>query len=195
VDSLARQSDWQVHPPEVPEYNFFLSHVREDKPDVIRLKSEISSLSGRQGRNPLKSFLDTHDWTQIRNNTQVIRESLRVSEFFLAWITPDYIGNNRGWVWLEWAYAELLELSQNHHRFEVELPFIIPVFVGVRLAGLERSPILRYWERGIRIEASGDSVKAIAKKIVEFHADEQRRRSGTTPPGKTANRKPRRGTD
>lgn len=82
------------------EFGFFISHDQADSKDVKRLKSELEKQSA-QRNDPLQCFLDIEDWPLGRVSMEVIREYLLRSQFMVAWITPSYLQNTRGWIWME----------------------------------------------------------------------------------------------
>src|SRR5256885_1200538 len=105
-----RRAPWFVpHDPASVQYAFFLSHVGEDAAEVAQLKSAIEAHSGRGGGTALACFLDVQNWPAGNVNSAVIREYLLKSAHMVAWISPAYLNTLRGWVWMEFAYAELIE--------------------------------------------------------------------------------------
>src|SRR5262245_45655321 len=140
-----RASPWTVRrDPDVLRYAFFISHVREDAEEVARLKAEIVGYSGRGGRPPLACFLDLHDWSIGNENSSVIRLNLLESAHLVAWISPSYLATSRGWVWMELAYAELIEQSLNLGSIGLQHPYIVPVYRQLSVQLLERTPWLGY---------------------------------------------------
>src|SRR5438874_1319754 len=117
-----RLPPWFVSLEPSPNYTFFVSHVNEDATEVAQLKSEITAYSGRGGRPGMTSFIDFHNWPIGNLNTAVIRDYLRRSSFMVAWISRAYLTSTRGWVWLELAYAELVERSLNVGKMDLQLP-------------------------------------------------------------------------
>jgi hypothetical protein len=163
------------------QYAFFISHVAENTEEVSKLKAEIARCSGRGGAVELSCFLDRHNWEIGNDNGWVIRDKLLRSEFMVAWITPAYLGNRRGWIWFELCYAEQLESRLSESRLGVQLPYIAPVFRGVSVQDVERTPWLKYWQRAIARCGLGDSISTIARDLVDFHAQEIRKRTGPPP--------------
>lgn len=158
-------------------YAFFISHVREDNEAVQALAAEIRSQSSTGGRLPLTCFLDVESW-QIGNDILgVIKEFIPRSEYVVLWGTPAYLTNNRGWVWMELAYAEILEASQNP-RVNVRSPYIIPVFQGLTSEQISRTPLLNYWQRGILVTDHERPITDVARKLVAFYEQETRKRAG-----------------
>jgi hypothetical protein len=162
--------------PAFVRYSFFISHVGEDSKDVKQLKAEIEAYSSRGGRPPLSSFLDVQNWPGGNENSEVIRDYLLQSGHVVAWISPDYLKNDRGWIWMELAYAELIELSINIDYLDMHEPFVIPVFRDVRVELVQRTPWLRYWQRQLTTPNQECSVEEIAHKLVDFHEQELRKR-------------------
>jgi hypothetical protein len=170
---------WHIElpPREDLAYAFFLSHVGEDKGPVLELKAEIERLSVSGGGAALRCFIDVHDWKSWNDLTAVIRHTLPYSAHMLIWITPNYLKNKRGWVWVEFAYAELLERNLSLSQVD-RYPFIVPIFRRVTVRSIERTPLLPYWER--RIERPGESLPPpdLAAKLIDFHQRERRKREG-----------------
>jgi hypothetical protein len=154
------------------QYAYFLSHVAEDSAEVQQLAAAIQTLSGRGGRTPLTCFLDVNNWPIGNVNTSVIKEYLLKSAHLVAWVTSAYLQSIRGWVWMELAYAELIELSLNSDQLELRHPYIVPVFRNVAVNQLERTPLLGYWQRQLVIPNQDHSLTEIAQKLVEFHEQE-----------------------
>lgn len=156
-------------------YAFFLSHVAEDSAEVQQLASAIHAFSGRGGRTPLTCFLDVNNWPIGNENTSVIKEFLLKSAYCVMWVTPAYLQSVRGWVWIELAYAELMELSLNAALLERRHPYIVPLFRNVTVTQLERTPLLGYWQRQLILPHQDHSLSEIAQKLVEFHEQEELR--------------------
>ncbi len=154
------------------QYAFFLSHVGEDNEEIQQLASAIQALSGRGGRTPLTCFLDVNNWPIGNVNTSAIKEYLLKSAHVVVWATPAYLQSVRGWVWMELAYAELIELSLNSAMLELRHPYIVPVFRTVSVEQLERTPLLGYWQRQLVVPNKDYSLMEIAQKLVEFHEQE-----------------------
>lgn len=159
------------------QYAFFLSHVGEDSEEVQQLASAIHTFSGRGGRTPLTCFLDVNNWPIGNVNTSVIKEYLLKSAHAVIWATPAYLQSVRGWVWMELAYAELIELSLNSGTLDLRHPYIVPVFRNITVAQLERTPLLGYWQRQLVVPNQDYSFNEIAQKLVEFHEQEKERTS------------------
>lgn len=153
-------------------YAFFLSHVAEDSTEIQQLASAIHAGSGRGGRTPLACFLDVNNWPIGNENTSVIKEYLLKSAYCVVWVTPAYLQSVRGWVWVELAYAELIELGLNAALLERRHPYIVPVFRNVSVNQLERTPLLGYWQRQLVVPNKDYSLNDIAQKIVEFREQE-----------------------
>jgi hypothetical protein len=174
---VKRRPPWFVsRNPAAIQYAFFISHVGEDAAEVGRLKSAIEAYSGRGGRPPLTCFLDVANWTIGNENSVVIRKYLLKSAHMVAWISPEYLRSLRGWVWMELAYAELIELSLNSDGYELRQPYIVPVFRGVALEQTERTPLLKYWQRQVVVPNKKHSIPQTAKHLVDFHDQEARKR-------------------
>jgi hypothetical protein len=157
-------------------YAFFISHVQEDADDVTELKNEIHAVSGRGGRPPLLCFLDRHNWPGGNENTTVIREYLLKSQHALFWVTPEYLRTIRGWVWIELAYAELIEVNLNSNNFDHPLPYIVSVFRNTPADQIERTPLIDYWSRKLVRPDEDLSIKEIARRLVDFHEQESQKR-------------------
>ena len=157
-------------------YAFFISHVGEDAAEVKELKAEIQALSGKGGRTPIDCFLDRHDWPGGNNNTAVMRDHLLQSRHMVLWVTPGYLQSRRGWVWMELAYAELLELSFNFGQFGRRYPYIVPVFRGVTVEQTDRTPLVDYWSVKLAPPDAAFSIREVAAKLVDFHEQEARKR-------------------
>ncbi|HTU93806.1 MAG TPA: toll/interleukin-1 receptor domain-containing protein [Gemmataceae bacterium] len=153
-------------------YAFFLSHVAEDSEEVQQLASTIHAFSGRGGRTPLTCFLDVNNWPIGCENTSVIKAFLLKSAYCVVWVTPAYLQSVRGWVWMELAYAELIELSLNAALLDLRHPYIVPVFRNVTVNQLERTPLFDYWQRQLVVPNKEYPLHELAKKLVEFHEQE-----------------------
>lgn len=163
------------------KYAFFISHVGEDSAEASQLKNEIANISSRGGRPPLDSFLDVYNWPLGNDIRVAIRENLRQSQYMIAWITPEFVKTKRGWIWFEMAYAELQEETLNDPSPSLKYPFIIPVFQGVKFRQVERTPLLRYWERSLLTPLGRPNpIDQIAGKLVDFYDQEARRRGGVS---------------
>lgn len=170
--SPGARAPWYVPREVTPRYSFFISKVGENDEEVIRLKAEIMTHSTRAGREGLTCFLDRHDWLPSTDFSRVIRQALLESEHMVAWVTPEYLErSSRGWVWLELAYAELLDESIERDREALRpLPFIIPVFH--RVSGIDqvvRTPLLNYWQRNLLGHRGAESIETIAHRLVELY--------------------------
>ncbi len=99
-----------------------------------------------------------------------------------AWITPAYLdAGRRGWIWFEYAYAELVELSLNVGKFEPQFPFILPIFRSVTSRDVERTPLIKYWQRNpFRADQPPTTVE-VARTLVDFYDQEGRKRAGLSP--------------
>ena len=163
------------------EHTFFLSHVQENVDDLKELKREITLQSRKRGRKSLDCFLDNEDWQIGRLDGNVLREKLIVSEIFVAWITPEYLMNRRGWIWMEMAYAELIELSLNVGQLGNTLEYVISIYrgwgQGLDLNELLRSPWGNYLSQGIgRNPTEQLTIQNIAKILVKFHCAQMKRK-------------------
>jgi len=169
-----RRPKWFVaQDPAAIRYAYFISHVGEDADDVKELKNEIQALSGRGGRTPLDCFLDRHDWPGGNESTAVIQEYLLKSRRALVWATPAYLQTIRGWVWVELAYAELIEASINFYSFgRRPFPYIVPVFRQVTVEQIERTPLIDYWSSKLVRPDEDLSIRDVAQRLVEFHERE-----------------------
>jgi len=157
---------------------FFLSHVAEDAAEIADLKAAIEGYSGRGARTSLRCFVDVQNWQIGNDNGTVIRDRLLHSDHMVCWVTPSYVATTRGWVWMELAYAELIELSMNIAQFGLRAPFIVPVFYNVGIAQIERTPLLAYWQRQLAYTQQSPDIAEIARKLVDFHEQELRKREG-----------------
>ncbi|HBI41711.1 MAG TPA: hypothetical protein DDY78_02510 [Planctomycetales bacterium] len=169
-----RRPDWFVaQDPASICYAYFISHVGEDGDEVKELKQEIEALSGRGGRTPLDCFLDRHNWPGGNENTAVIQQYLLKSQYMLTWVTPAYLQTVRGWVWVELAYADLIEASINLHSFgRRPFPYIVPVFRGTVFEQVERTLLVDYWSSKLVRPDEDVSIKEIARRLVDFHEQE-----------------------
>ena len=184
MDDTSDPTRWMIDAEGVRlEHAFFISHVGEDTKDVIKLKEKIRASSKRGGRHALTCFLDTKNWLHGNENAQVIREKLLQSEYVIIWITSNFLEITRGWIWIELAYAELIEQSRNIGQMGLPYTFIVPIFRGVSHDTIERTPLLNYWQRRLKPEHTKDShsVESIAKGLVEFYEQERTRRQGPSP--------------
>jgi hypothetical protein len=102
------------------------------------------------------------------------------SSFLIAWVSPAYLASPRGWVWIEFAYAELIELSLNLPYLDRERPYILPIFRNVSLAQVERTPFLRYWQRKLFLPDHDPSIPEIARKLVDLYEQEGAGRGTST---------------
>ena len=131
---------WQARwPTGALSYAFFISHVSEDNDTVKALAAEIRSQSSAGGRPALGCFLDVESWQTGNDILGVIKEFIPKSEYVVVWATPAYLANDRGWVWMELAYAELLETSLNLPGVNIRLPYIVPVFQRVAVEVMPNS--------------------------------------------------------
>ena len=158
-------------------YGFFVSHVAEDEADSLQLKAEIEAYSGRGGRMALTCFLDAQNWPKGNPSGMVMRDYLRRSAHMVAWISPGYLASTRGWVWMELAYAELIELNMNHGHDGLYRPFIVPVFRNVKVEHLARTPWLGYWDRQVVTPNQEHPIPEIALQLVDFHEQEAQKRA------------------
>jgi hypothetical protein len=172
-----KRPPWYVRrDPAAIHYAFFIFHVGEDADAVGELKTAVDAYSGRGGRPPLTCFLDVQNWPGGNVSSEVIREYLYQSAHMIAWISPAYLVNTRGWIWMELAYAELIELSNNFDYLGVRKPFIVPVFHNVTVDLIQRTRWVDYWSRQVVIPNQQHSVTDIAHKLVDFHEQEERKR-------------------
>jgi hypothetical protein len=176
---MPKRPVWRVErDPEALRYAYFLSHVNEDRPVVTEVKAAIEEQSRKAGPAPLKCFLDIHDWPIANDLSQAMRELLLECQYMVLWITPKFLASDRGWVWMELAYAELLELTLNRRTRDRKLYYLAPVFIDVRVQGLERTPLLNYFQRGIVRPDEKLAVPAIADRLIKFFwQEEEKRRS------------------
>jgi hypothetical protein len=173
-----RRSPWHVERDSARlSYAFFISHVAEDSDAVRTLKAEVAGLSGR-GRAALTCYLDLHDWETVNEPSRVIRDNLLQSEYMVAWITPAYLeAGRRGWIWFEFAYAELIQLSLNAREgYGIRHPYIVPIFQGVPIEDIERSPLVNYWLLKLFNPAHHPTIPEVARMLVEFYDQEARKR-------------------
>ena len=164
------------------QYDFFISHVAEDTEDVKRLKSEIIKRTRRRPGPELNCFLDSENW-EIGTDAYLYRHYLLKSRFMIAWITPSYLKNKRGWVWFELRDAEILEERYNAEHGSASgliLYYIAPVFRGVGMKQVDPTPLHRYSQRGLLKTGREYSLAQIAKTIIAFYDQEIRKR--TSPP-------------
>jgi hypothetical protein len=154
-------------------YAFFVSHVTEDAAEIKALTAAIVATSGRGGRAPLACFLDKHNWLVGNDNPTTIRDCLLQSQHMICWVTPAYLANQRGWIWMELAYANLLETSINLQNFGVRLPYVVPIFRGAAVEQVAQTPLHEYWQRNLVPPGQSPSVEAIARKLVDYYDQEQ----------------------
>jgi hypothetical protein len=178
MTTLRRVWHLELPPPAQLKYAFFLSHVGEDKDTVLALKAEIERRSTSAGGIGLRCFIDIYDWQSWNDLTAVIRDDLSCSAHMVIWITPKYLSNKRGWVWVEFAYAELLERNWSLGQVD-RYPFIVPIFRGLTLRSLERTPLLSYWERRVEQPRQPLSIPDLAAKLIDFHQREKGKRQGS----------------
>jgi hypothetical protein len=180
-----RRPPWHVEREGLPEFAFFISHVAEDSDAVVELKSQVVAISGRGGRPPLACFLDVQAWPVATNISEVIKEFLINCEYMIVWVTPAYLdGGARGWVWVELAYAELLEISLNYPSPPGRFPYIVPVFRGVRIGRVARTPLLPYWQRPLMTpQGRRYPIVEIARTLVAFYDQQERKRRSSNLPG------------
>ena len=171
-----RRSPWLVpYQATNTEYSFFISYVQDDAKDVKRLKQELEKKSAKRN-DPLQCFLDIDDWPLGRVSMEVIREYLLRSQFMVAWITPSYLQNTRGWNWMELASASLIELSMNRDRLVTLAPFVIPIFRGVSVSDVERTPWLEFWQQKIVQPNQRTSIPKLAELLISLRQEESKRR-------------------
>lgn len=173
---------WQARLPTGPlPFAFFVSHVREDDEAVMELAAEIRSQSGAGGHPALECFLDVDRWPLGNDILPAIKDSISQSEYLLVWATPAYLRNDRGWVWMELAYAELLERGLNLPGTRRPLPYIVPVFQGVTVRQVSRTPLLNYWHRSLFAGGRKRPIKYLVQKLVAFYQQEARKRASARP--------------
>jgi hypothetical protein len=154
--------------------------VAEDAEEVRAFADSLDAAFTAAGGLPIQTcFLDLRDWEHGNPPKSVIRRYLAASHFFLGWVTPGYLqAAKRGWVWLELAYAELIELSRQR-AIEIETPFIVPVFRKVTASRLQRTPWLDYLprqvERSKKNEQLADYLARLVPKLVAFYHHEMRK--------------------
>ncbi len=180
------KSPWHVpRDPMRLEYAFFISHAGEDFEDVCALKKEITALSGRGGQTELSCYLDAYNWAVGNDPGGVIRDCLLKSEYLVAWVTPAYLeASRRGWIWYEFAYAELIELSLNLNVFGTVNHYILPVFRGVSVQEIERSPLANFWLRKLFSPDQIRTIPEISQALVDFYHQEARKRPPAFPKSK-----------
>ena len=88
-------------------------------------------------------------------------------------MTPAYLANQKGWIWMELAYADLLETSMNLQNFGVRLPYVVPIFRGVTVEQVAQTPLHGHWQRNLVLPGQTPSVEEIARKLVDYHDQEQ----------------------
>lgn len=147
----AEASDWTIsYDTQQCQYSFFLSHVQEDLPQVKELRRQIHKklpAIERDGASRRKCFLDSEDWPAGQPNVDVIRRTLRLSQVFVAYVTPQYLRGTRGWTWLELAYAQLIEDYLNVAMVDRRFPFVLVVFRDVTIEDVHRTPLWDLWSR------------------------------------------------
>jgi len=162
------------------EFAFFVSHVSEDIDEVGRFANALQDAFALAGGLPIQAcFLDVDDWEIGNPPKAVIRKKLAASQFFLGWVTPHYLNAaNRGWVYLELAYAELIELSRQP-VLDVEFPFVVPVFRNVLPDDIQRTPWLDYLPREVERSQIAESIdeylERLVPKLISFYEQETRK--------------------
>lgn len=165
------------------EYAFFVSRVSEDSAEVVQFRDAIIKAFKAAGGLALQPcFLDVHDWDVGNPPTAVIRRKLAASQFFIGWVTPDYLEHaRRGWPWFELAYAEIIELNRQPLP-DVEFPYVVPVFRGVSAADISRTPWQDYLSREIVKSLPHEDTKAyidrLVPRLVAYYAQEMRKWTG-----------------
>lgn len=154
-----------------PRFCYFISHVSEDAVAVQKLEKSLKRLARRR-HGSVPCFLDSKDWQAGRKNSELIRDRLLESMHMLIWVTPDYLRSRRGWVWMELAFAELLdrrlELQAMEREELISYPFVVPVFMDVTHRQLARTPLHDYWQRGIRpIDSPRERHSQVATQILD----------------------------
>lgn len=154
------------------KHSFFISHVQEDESEVQELRRVLDARLGSQCPSANPCFLDIDDWPKGRRSLAVIRERLLASQFLVAWISSKYLKNQRGWIWYEAAYGQLIEASFNYRQFDLPNPFVVPVYRNVTLRQVERTPWLDFWSRRLFTKTRSLSISEIADGLVEFYLRE-----------------------
>lgn len=100
----------------------------------------------------------------------------------VVWASPGYLRQTRGWVWFELAYAELIEQSLDvdsiHDTGLRSYPFVVPIFRGLRIKTVERTPLLGYWQRNLVPHGRDFPIDRVAQRLIDFHAANAADRSG-----------------
>ena len=171
-----------VRSPQAPDFAFFISHVREDRDFATTLKTEVATISGRGGRRaPIQCFLDRHDWPIGNVPSEAIKDNLLRCEYMIPIVTPRFMEVNRGWVWYELAYSELIELQRNRRHPGVRYPYIAPIFRGVDALQILRTPLGMYWHRSLVDPFTLSTAAEAAMKVVDFYDQEARKRGDPSP--------------
>jgi len=178
---MARRWPWQTRIDRAKcEFAFFVSHVAEDSREVVALAQALAAEFQSAGGLPIQPcFLDINDWEHGNPPKAVIRKKIATSQFFVGWVTPRYLqAGRRGWVWLELAYAELVQLSQQP-SIEFEFPFIVPVFRDVEIDELRRTPWLDYLPQELERSSAGEPIdRFLARfvpKLIVYYGQEMRK--------------------
>ena len=170
---------WRIHHDRTKcEYAFFVSHVSEDLDDVTAFVQALDSAFQKAGGLAVQTcFIDSRDWELAKPVTDEIRQKLLLSQFFIGWVTPAYLRHSqqRGWVWIELAYATLIENSSRAGP-ELDSPFILPVFRGVNPEQLSQTPwhdfVPRQVERSSPRERLATYLKRLVPQLLKFHGQQ-----------------------
>jgi hypothetical protein len=166
-DSSQEATSWKAPYRHTPcEHSFFFSHVREDLEDVRQLKQLVDRRK-RSSVPALPSFLDFDDWPHGKPTAPAIREKLCHSEFLVVWVTPHYLSSNRGWIWFELAYGQLIEQSLNLGRSDWVFPYVFVIFRNVVVEEIAQSPLLEYWNRSLVPAHEPLVLTEIAERLVK----------------------------
>jgi hypothetical protein len=145
-----REHPWIIETDaEQQRYAFFLSHVSEDKPFVLRVKQLLEPRLRRARARLADCFLDTKNWQRGRPALSVLQDAIAISAHFAVVVTPEYLqASRRGWTWIEFAFGYLIEKSRQ--RLDPDLdPFIVPIFRGVTAENLGRTPLVEFWHSNL----------------------------------------------
>ena len=165
ADSL---EPWIVRPdPKLQRYSFFLSHVAEDKPFVSRVRQLVESRLRRAGSRLVNCFIDARDWPRGRPALLALQDAILASAHTAVFVTPDYLhASRRGWTWIEFALAYLIDAGRTQlHRSKS--PYIVPIFRGVSVEDLGRTPLVEYWHSNL-LPPGESTPAAVAEHLAAY---------------------------
>lgn len=157
--------------PDEQRYAFFLSHVSEDKSFMLRVKQLLEPRLRRAGARLDACFIDAKNWRRGRPALSVLQEAILTSAHCTVLVTPDYLqASRRGWTWIEFAFAYLIDKSRQGLEPDVA-PFIVPIFRGVAIEDLGRTPLVEFWNSNLIGVGDDDSPAAVAEYLADYFID------------------------